>query len=67
MRLKLPDGVSCWQCILQWTYVAGNNWGIGPQTPDYATPDCISGTEGKNGCGVQETFRGCADICIGMG
>ena len=23
------------------------------------------GPEGKMGCGPQETFRGCADICIG--
>jgi hypothetical protein len=23
------DGLTCWQCILQWTYVVGNNWGRG--------------------------------------
>lgn len=40
------------QCIIQWTYVAGNNWGI-----------CEDGTSG-NGCGPQETFRGCSDIAI---
>ena len=35
----------CEQCILQWTYVAGNNWG-----------DCDDGTSGL-GCGPQEHFR----------
>ena len=31
MRLvyvHLPQHVSCEQCILQWTYTAGNNWGV---------------------------------------
>ena len=31
MRLvyvHLPPRVSCDQCILQWTYTAGNNWGV---------------------------------------
>ena len=23
LQLKLPDGLECWQCIIQWTYVAG--------------------------------------------
>lgn len=23
LQLKLPDGLHCWQCIIQWTYVAG--------------------------------------------
>ena len=29
VRVKLPDDLTCWQCILQWTYVVGNNWGSG--------------------------------------
>ena len=37
--------LSCSQCILQWTYTAGNNWGV-----------CSNGT-GELGCGPQETFR----------
>ena len=37
--------LSCSQCILQWTYTAGNNWGV-----------CANGT-GELGCGPQETFR----------
>lgn len=24
---KLPEGLQCAQCVLQWRYVAGNNWG----------------------------------------
>ena len=27
VRLQLPAGLECEQCILQWTYTAGNNWG----------------------------------------
>lgn len=49
---KLPDGVTCSQCVLQWRYVAGNNWG-----------NCPNGT-GMVGCGPQEEFRGCADVKI---
>lgn len=55
MRLvyvHLPHQVSCDQCILQWTYTAGNNWGV-----------CSNGT-GSLGCGPQETFRSCSDIRI---
>ncbi|KAH0554629.1 uncharacterized protein LOC123263577 [Cotesia glomerata] len=50
---KLPEDMTCGQCVLQWRYVAGNNWG-----------DCGNGT-GAVGCGPQEEFRGCADVTIG--
>ena len=73
--VHLPASVSCQQCILQWTYTAGNNWGV-----------CNNGT-GSLGCGnqvqettisfcfqccisvllreiFQETFRSCSDIRI---
>ena len=23
LEIKLPDGLECWQCILQWTWVTG--------------------------------------------
>ncbi|XP_054166723.1 uncharacterized protein LOC128964190 [Oppia nitens] len=48
----LPKGLTCKRCVIQWTYTAGNSWG---QCPDghYA-----------EGCGPQETFRGCADVTI---
>lgn len=52
LKLRLPKGLTCEQCILQWTYVAGNNWG----TDDDGT-SCM-------GCGPQEHFRACADISI---
>lgn len=39
--------------MLQWRYVAGNNWGR-----------CPDGTEAI-GCGPQEEFRACSDIAIG--
>ncbi|XP_076029941.1 uncharacterized protein LOC143018462 [Oratosquilla oratoria] len=50
--LKLPKGLVCSQCVLQWRYVAGNNWGT-----------CPNGT-GAVGCGNQEEFRACADVAI---
>jgi len=50
--VHLPRKLSCEQCILQWTYTAGNNWGV-----------CANGT-GNLGCGPQETFRACSDIRI---
>ncbi|KAK3599706.1 hypothetical protein CHS0354_037179 [Potamilus streckersoni] len=49
--LNLPQGLTCTQCILQWTYIAGNNWGC----------------DGENcglGLGSQENFVNCADIAI---
>jgi len=52
VRLQLPEGLECEQCILQWTYTAGNNWGT-----------CEDGT-GALGCGNQEHFRACADVKI---
>ncbi|ODM92966.1 hypothetical protein Ocin01_13718 [Orchesella cincta] len=51
-QLRLPAGVRCNQCIIQWNYRSGNNWG-----------DCGNGS-GALGCGPQETFRGCSDISI---
>ena len=64
MRVELPANLSCSQCILQYTYTSGNNWGTGPQSAEVVSQDCLK-LEGKLGCGSQETFRGCADICVG--
>lgn len=47
--------MKCSKCVLQWKYVAGNNWGM-----------CDS-EHGKVGCGPQEEFRACSDIQIGEG
>lgn len=52
LKLKLPDGLTCEQCILQWTYVTGNSWGVGEDG------------NGCTGCGPQENFRACSDIRI---
>lgn len=46
-------GLECGNCVIQWRYIAGNNWGM-----------CDNGT-GAVGCGPQEEFRACADITIG--
>jgi hypothetical protein len=51
-NVKLPKGVTCSQCVIQWTYYTGNMWGL-----------CSNGTEAV-GCGKAETFRNCADISI---
>lgn len=52
MKYRLPDNIECSHCVLQWKYIAGNNWGT-----------CANGT-GAVGCGPQEEFRACADIAI---
>ena len=52
LKLKLPDNLNCEQCILQWTYVTGNSWGVDENGI------------GCTGCGPQENFRSCADIKI---
>lgn len=52
MRYTLPEGLTCSQCVLQWKYISGNNWGV-----------CQNGT-GAVGCGPQEEFRACADISV---
>ncbi|EZA61441.1 hypothetical protein DMN91_003949 [Ooceraea biroi] len=52
VRLNLPKGVTCDQCVIRWHYRTGNTWGI-----------CENGTK-KMGCGPQETFRSCADVSI---
>merc|ERR1712121_335362 len=51
-KVVLPYGVTCSQCVMQWTYYTGNTWG-----------KCENGTEGM-GCGTQEWFRNCADVQI---
>jgi len=52
LKVKLPEVLSCSQCVMQWTYVAANTWGV-----------CDNGTEAV-GCGPQETFINCADVAI---
>merc|ERR1719206_1142557 len=51
-KVVLPYGLTCSQCVMQWTYYTGNTWG-----------QCANGTEGM-GCGYQETFLNCADVQI---
>ncbi|XP_052703443.1 uncharacterized protein LOC128179830 [Crassostrea angulata] len=52
VKLYLPPGLTCTQCILQWRYHTGNSWGVDP-----------SG-RGCLGCGPQEEFYGCSDIAV---
>ncbi|KAG5865738.1 hypothetical protein JTB14_021429 [Gonioctena quinquepunctata] len=51
-QVQLPPYITCTQCVLQWTYYTGNQWGM-----------CSNGTEAQ-GCGKSETFRNCADVSI---
>lgn len=51
-QVLLPQGITCSQCVIQWTYVTGNTWG-----------DCKNGTSAV-GCGAQENFVNCADVQI---
>jgi len=51
-RFLLPRGLTCTQCVMQWRYIAGNNWG-----------QCENGSQAI-GCGPQEEFRACADVSI---
>ncbi|XP_050070224.1 uncharacterized protein LOC126558278 [Anopheles maculipalpis] len=52
MKAELPADLNCNNCVVQWKYVAGNNWGI-----------CPDGN-GAVGCGPQEEFRACADVTV---
>lgn len=54
LKLRLPPGLACSACVLQWKYNSGNSWGTDAETGQ----SCI-------GCGPQEQFYGCADIAIG--
>ncbi|KAI4461636.1 hypothetical protein MML48_5g00000807 [Holotrichia oblita] len=51
-QVQLPAYVTCTQCVVQWTYYTGNQWG-----------ECPNGTLSQ-GCGASETFRNCADISV---
>jgi len=50
-KVKLPAGLKCSHCVMQWKYNAGNSWGCG-------------GGRCCTGCGPQEQFYGCADVKI---
>ena len=63
--LRLLTLKAYWHATVIYDCTLGNNWGIGAQMADFATEDCLNTPNGKLGCGPQETFRGCADICIG--
>jgi hypothetical protein len=53
VELKLPDGVTCKQCVMQWRYHAGNNYG-----KSFSGSTCLGCDE------KQEEFYNCADISI---
>merc|ERR1712042_224148 len=51
ISVKLPPGLRCSQCVIQWKWHCGNNWG------------CDKSGCGM-GHGQQEEFYGCADVAI---
>ena len=53
VHLQLPSEVTCSQCVLQWKYHAGNNYG-----KSYGGDICLGCAE------QQEEFQNCADIAI---
>jgi hypothetical protein len=53
VKLRLPKGMKCIACVLQWKYNGANSWGTSKDGKG-----CI-------GCGNQEQFCGCADVTVG--
>ncbi|KAK6184942.1 hypothetical protein SNE40_007289 [Patella caerulea] len=51
--VKLPEGLTCKQCVMQWKYRTGNTW----DKDDNSGVFCL-------GCGPQEEFYNCADVEI---
>eukprot|EP00121_Abeoforma_whisleri_P010028 Awhi_evm1s9236 len=74
MKYKLPDGVTCDHCVLQWWWVTGNSCNIKGATdfkePNVCNTDKIVDTFVKSvlgNCGngrFPEEFWNCADIAI---
>lgn len=52
ISVKIPADVTCSHCVIRWTYITANSWGM-----------CEDGT-GAVGCGPQEQFKNCADVAI---
>jgi len=51
-NVKLPSGLTCARCVLQWWYKTGNNWGCDAE-------GCGMGRGDK-----QEVFVNCSDVSI---
>ena len=55
VKLRLPTGLKCKRCVLQWWYRSGNNYGC-------------EQVNGRRTCGIgrglQETYANCADVRI---
>ncbi|XP_062616040.1 uncharacterized protein LOC134277745 [Saccostrea cucullata] len=52
LHAQLPAGLTCSQCVVQWKWHTGNNFGLAPDGHR-----CM-------GCGPQEEFYGCSDVTI---
>eukprot|EP00121_Abeoforma_whisleri_P014834 Awhi_evm2s13679 len=72
MKYRLPKGVTCEHCVLQWWWGTGNSCTIpGSKSFDYPRDSCSSWVNtGLSECGnggYPEEFWNCADIKIGSG
>jgi len=57
-KVKLPAGLKCDRCVLQWDWLCANR-------PNGQLPTmCANNVVNPSNCAMQETFRGCADITI---
>ena len=62
---RLPAGVSCAHCVLQWWWKVGNSWGCDQDIdPDRFGKPFTGPNKCCVGCGHQETFVNCADVKI---
>ena len=61
LKLRLPPDTWCDQCILQWTYTAGNNWG------NCDEKDREGGGASALGCGPQVPLWILEIVVLGFG
>lgn len=54
IKLRLPAGVTCDQCVFQWKYHTGNTWGV----------NMVNKCKGLGCSDAQEEFYGCSDVAI---
>lgn len=67
MRYKLPDGISCEHCVLQWQWWSANAChapGVAEYYEKYKPFACNVHVPNLGSCDIPEEFAGCADVKI---
>lgn len=64
MQFKLPPGVTCKRCVLQWHYESGNSCAIPGTPPEHSVSANLVPCPQT---GVMEEFWNCADVSVGAG